>query len=299
MRESLRSVGAGGLRQDLLPVRLYNLAKKWFWDPAAIDFTQDVEDWRRLDHDQREVLLMLLSEFQGGEEAVTLDLLPLIHAIAAEGRVEEEIYLTTFLFEEAKHVEFFGRFLRAVGVTEDLSRFHQPSYKRIFYEELPASMGRLMHDRSPAAQAEAAVTYNIIAEGLLAETGYHSFFLMLRENGLMPGLCAGVERVKNDESRHLAWGIYHISRLIAADPSLHPVVEARASALMEPAIGIIAENFEPFLARGVMPFNLKPDIFVEFGMAQYQKRMDAIERSVGKSVQEVALLTTRELEVEE
>ena len=51
-------------------------------------------------------MLHLTSLFQAGEEAVTLDLLPLIRAIAQEGRIEEEMYLTTFLWEEAKHVDF-------------------------------------------------------------------------------------------------------------------------------------------------------------------------------------------------
>jgi ribonucleoside-diphosphate reductase beta chain len=30
--------------------------------------------------------------------------------IAQEGRLEEEMFLTSFLWEEAKHVEFFSRF---------------------------------------------------------------------------------------------------------------------------------------------------------------------------------------------
>ena len=61
--------------------------------------------------------------FQAGEESVTLDLLPLILAIANEGRLEEEMFLTSFLWEEAKHTDFFSRFLAEVaGVTDDLVR---------------------------------------------------------------------------------------------------------------------------------------------------------------------------------
>jgi ribonucleoside-diphosphate reductase beta chain len=37
-------------------------------------------------------------------------------------------------------------------------------------------MHRLTHDDSPIAQAEASVTYNMIVEGVLAETGYYGFF---------------------------------------------------------------------------------------------------------------------------
>jgi len=57
------------------------------------------------------LILRLLAIFVAGEEAITLDLLPMIRVIAREGRVEEGIFLTSFLFEEANHADFFRRFL--------------------------------------------------------------------------------------------------------------------------------------------------------------------------------------------
>lgn len=63
---------------------------------------------------------------------MTLDLLPLIMTIAKEGRIEEEMYLTTFLFEEAKHMEFFRHALDQVGEKGDLSVYHSDIYKSIF-----------------------------------------------------------------------------------------------------------------------------------------------------------------------
>ena len=97
-------------------MRLFEKAKRHgTWNPSDIDFRQDAADWQRLDAVEREVLLHLTSLFQAGEEAVTADILPLILTVAAEGRLEEEMYLTTFLFEEAKHVEVFRRFLDEVA----------------------------------------------------------------------------------------------------------------------------------------------------------------------------------------
>ena len=102
-----------GLRQDILPMRLYHKAKKLgIWDPQSIDFTQDILDWQHLNDTEKESLLQLTALFQAGEECVTLDLLPLVMVIAREGRLEEEMFLTTFLWEEAKHTEFFRRFSR-------------------------------------------------------------------------------------------------------------------------------------------------------------------------------------------
>ena len=136
-------------------MRLYQKAKRLgIWDPYDVDLSRDRADWLSLTDTQREVLLQLTSLFQAGEESVTLDLLPLLMVVAREGRLEEELFLTSFLWEEGKHTEFFRRVLDEVCVeTGDLERFHGPSYRRLFYEELPASMAALVDDPSPAAQA--------------------------------------------------------------------------------------------------------------------------------------------------
>ena len=96
-----------GLRRDAPAMRLYEKAKRLgIWNPSDIDLRRDRADWLALADDERDILLRLTAMFQAGEEAVTLDLLPLIMTIAAEGRIEEEMFLTTFLFEEAKHTDF-------------------------------------------------------------------------------------------------------------------------------------------------------------------------------------------------
>jgi ribonucleoside-diphosphate reductase beta chain len=83
---------SGGLR-DCFPLRLYQKAKRLgAWDPAAVDFTQDRRDWEGLSELQQETVLSLTSLFMAGEEAVTLDLLPLMLAVARDGRIEEEMY---------------------------------------------------------------------------------------------------------------------------------------------------------------------------------------------------------------
>ena len=104
-----------GLDRSSPPLRLYEKAKKYgVWNPTDIDLTQDQHDWQALQADEKDLLWRLTAMFQAGEEAVTLDLLPLIMVIAKEGRLEEEMFLTTFLFEEAKHTDFFNRFLDEV-----------------------------------------------------------------------------------------------------------------------------------------------------------------------------------------
>jgi ribonucleoside-diphosphate reductase beta chain len=278
---------AGGLR-DCFPLRLYQKAKRLgVWDPATFDFVQDRRDWEGLDDLQRETVLSLTSLFVAGEEAVTLDLLPLVMAIARENRIEEELYLTTFLFEEAKHMELFARFLHEVaGGPTDLDRFHVPSYRKLFYEELPAAMERLLTDSSAGALARASVTYNMIVEGVLAETGYHSYHESLAANDLMPGLCKALVEIKRDESRHIAYGVFLLSRLVAEDGSVWKVIEARMQELFPYALGVVTETFDRY-EDGVTPFGLEMSTFTEFATSQFAKRYDRISRARGKTIDEV------------
>jgi len=268
-----------GLDHGLPPMRLWHKSKKLgIWDPRDIDFTQDRRDWLRLDAQQQDTLLRLSSLFQAGEESVTIELLPLMMTMAAEGRLEDEIYLTAFLWEEAKHVETFRRFLDEVAEEHsDLSRYHTPSYQVIFGDALPTALGRLRHDRSPVAQAEASVTYNLIVEGVLAETGYHAYHAILARHGIMPGMQQAVMLLKRDESRHLAYGVYLLSRLVAehGEP-VWQAIESRMGMLIEPALGVVSEIFD---AYPVMSFGLEISEFTDFALAQFQARTHRIQRA--------------------
>jgi ribonucleoside-diphosphate reductase beta chain len=278
---SFVTTSARGLRHDILPMRLYHKAKKLgIWDPRSIDLRQDVLDWQRCSDGEKEVILAQTALFQAGEESVTLDLLPLIMAVARDGQLEEEMFLTTFLWEEAKHTEFFRRFIDEVIQTpQDLHHYHTPSYRKLFYEELPQTMYALLTDRSPQALARASVTYNMIVEGVLAETGYHSYSDMLEKNNLMPGLRQGIAYLKRDESRHIAYGVFLISRLVAQDRSIWTIVEERMNELLPLALGFIQELGSYADEDGYLPFGLQITDYVTYAMGQFQKRVARIERA--------------------
>lgn len=276
-------------------MRLYEKAKRLgVWNPSDIDFRQDRADWLTLNQEEQDILLRLTAMFQAGEEAVTLDLLPLIMAIAAEGRVEEEMFLTTFLFEESKHTDFFNRFLSEVaGNVTDLSHYHGENYHSIIYQALPEALGRLMVDRSPEAQVRASVTYNVIVEGMLAETGYHAYFTVLERNDLMPGQRRGITLLKQDESRHIAYGIYLLSRLVAADDTLWEVLEGTMNELLTPALGVIGDVFS---AYDPAPFDLQEADFVDFALDQFQKRVARLEKARGASLVDIERATAAVIE---
>jgi ribonucleoside-diphosphate reductase beta chain len=279
-----------GLNRDLPPMRLYERAKKLgIWNPSEIDLRQDQNDWSALGSDERDLILRLLAMFAAGEEAVTLDLLPLIETVAREGRIEEEMYLTTFLFEEAKHTDFFRRFLDEVcAAPVDLTQYHTDNYRMIFYDALPEALLGLKNDSSPAAQIKASVTYNMVVEGVLAETGYHAFFTMLERNNLMPGLRKGITLLKQDESRHIAYGVYLLSRLAAEHPDLWGALQAQMNGLLPSAIGVIGDAFA---AYEVVPFGLVEDDFIQYAMNQFTKRSERLEKAHGSTLDEINRVT--------
>jgi ribonucleoside-diphosphate reductase beta chain len=275
-----------GLNRDLPPMRLYEKAKKLgIWNPSDIDLTRDKQDWTGFTADEKDLIWLLLSMFVAGEEAVTLDLLPLIQAIAQEGRLEEEMFLTTFLFEEAKHTDFFRRFMDEVGGGGvDLSAYHGNSYRQLFYDSLPSALNALRDDASPSNQIRASVTYNMVVEGVLAETGYQAFFIMLERNDLLPGLRKGIFLLKQDESRHIAYGIYLLSRLVAEHPDEWDNLQMQMNTLLPSAIGVIGDAFERYK---VVPFGLVEDDFVNYAMAQFTRRFERLEKAKGASIEEI------------
>lgn len=285
-----------GLNRQHPAMRLFEKAKRLgVWNPSEIDFSQDIEDWRGLAADEQDILLRLTALFQAGEEAVTLDLLPLIQVISAEGRLEEEMFLTSFLWEEAKHTDFFHRFLSEVALARpaELDRFHSPNYRTVIYEALPDALLRLKTDASPAAQVRAAVIYNMIVEGVLAETGYHAYFTVLDQQNILPGQRRGISLLKLDEARHIAYGIFLLSRLISADPTLWPIIEQAMNALLIPALGVVTDVFD---AYDPAPFGLNESMFIDFAVSQFDKRLARLEKARGATLDDIFRVTREVIE---
>jgi len=287
-RRSYSTLKDGGLRHDIPPMRLYHKAKKLgIWDPRSIDLTQDRLHWQQIPEERRDGVLRLIVGFQAGEEAVTLDLLPLILVMAKEGRLEEEMFLTTFLWEEAKHTEFFRRFLDEVAeANEDLHQYRanngNATGRDIFSDDLAGVMSALITDQSPAAQLRASVLYNMFIEGVLAEAGYQRFAALLDQTGMLPGLRQGLGYIKRDESRHIAYGLFLVSRLLAEHPSLWPQVE---------------EQMNELISRFQINAEVPNPEFINAAHFHFQKRMANLARIRGKTLEEVYQATDAEIEV--
>ena len=281
-------------------MRLFQKAKRLgTWDPQTLDFTRDATDWASFNDTERDFLLRTLTLFQAGEEGVTTDLLPLIMAVADEGRIEEEIYLTSFLWEEAKHVEFFRRWLDEIALApDDLERYLTPSYRKLFLEELPTSLRALKIDRSAEAQIRASVTYNMVIEGVLAETGYHGFRQALEANQKLSGLLDGIRLISRDESRHIRYGVFLLDRLINESADGWDVMNRRMNELLGPAMAVVSEFWESYDDANA-PFGQRMETYLEYAASQFDKRMKVLERDRGKSIEDIVKASVADLVEEE
>ena len=282
------SLVAGGLNWDSLPLKLFAGGNAKFWDPADIDFSRDRADWEGLADDERHLATRLCAQFIAGEEAVTEDIQPFMAAMRAEGRLGDEMYLTQFAFEEAKHTQVFRLWLDAVGITEDLHSYldELPAYRQIFYQELPECLNALSTDPSPAAQIRAAVTYNHVVEGMLALTGYFAWHKICVGRGILPGMQELVRRIGDDERRHMAWGTFTCRRHVAADDANWTVFETRMNELIPLALEATEQAFALY---DPMPFNMSVAEFVQYSSEKGMRRFGTISSARGRPIGEIDL----------
>jgi ribonucleoside-diphosphate reductase beta chain len=282
------SLAAGGLNWDSLPLKLFAGGNAKFWDPADIDFTRDRADWEQLTGDERDFALQLCAQFVAGEEAVTEDIQPFMAAMRAEGRLGDEMYLTQFAFEEAKHTQAFRLWLDAVGETDDLHSYLEPllAYRTIFYQELPDCLNALSSDPSPAAQVRASATYNHMVEGMLALTGYYSWHKICAGRGILPGMQELVRRIGDDERRHMAWGTFTCRRHVAADDANWDVFETRMNELLPLGLQATEQGYVRF---DPIPFGMCKDEAMQYASDKGMRRFGTISSARGRPLGEIDL----------
>jgi ribonucleoside-diphosphate reductase beta chain len=223
-----------GLDYESVPWKLWEKSKKLFWDPADVDFSQDAIDWQEMSDNQRTRVALSARGFMVGEEAVTLDIIPLLRCMSDLGRLEDTMYLSMFAMEEAKHTEMFRRWFDAVGLEpaslDDLVKAQQAALgdrPGVFDGALTRVMRRLDTDQSPQAILDASIIYNQLVEGVMAIAGYLRWEETFRRLGKLPGLEAGLKLTQRDERRHIAYGTYLARRTLAENPELWGWLEQR------------------------------------------------------------------------
>jgi ribonucleoside-diphosphate reductase beta chain len=255
--------------------RYYRNAVERHWDPGEIDLETDRErlaEFLRESPDSEEIFDVIrqnIARFGAGEQAVTEDLAPLATALED---IDDQMFITTQIYEEAKHTDFFDRYWREVihAVEDELgierSSPTDPVWYNEDYDELfernERAMAALLDDPTPETFATAYCHYHLTIEGILAQTGYYGMQQSFASDShpelpSLPGLHNGFIKIRQDEGRHVGFGMTKLKELLTeedVDPSL---LSETVMELMPLVNGITAEESEQNEEMGPTPDELR------------------------------------------
>src|SRR6476661_5931780 len=233
---------------ELLSYRqLYELWERQQWATQDLDFTQDRIDWHeRIDADERVQRMTGLSAFFIGEERVTVELAPIMRAAPED---EMRLFLATQIADEARHVAFFDRFYREVGVLEadglrerlqETSAHLNDDFKTLFDEMLHDRADRLASEPEDLVTLVEAITlYHMVIEGSLALTGQHFIIDYNERMGTLPGFRDGFTKVARDEHRHVAFGARFLRDMAGRDGTYREAIQRTLIEVAPVADGVL------------------------------------------------------------
>src|SRR4051794_25717104 len=187
------------------------------WNPGAIDFTADAQNWPKLLPERRERLATLLAGFCVAESAVAEQLTPFADAARGAKLASQESPMAWVFFlqrrDEQRHAQLFDRIadevLKLPGATaadrRQAARAHAtPAILELFEQRLPAMAADLAAGET--GLAEGVSLFHMLLEGVVFDAGQHALLDDLAD-GVLPGVRSGIERVERDERWHVGFGL--------------------------------------------------------------------------------------------
>ena len=193
-----------------------------------------------------------LSAFFIGEQKVAEELGPIMRAAPTE---DQRIFLCTQIADEARHVRFFERFYREVGVLEsdglaemlaETSEHLNENFGRLFDEMLKQRTDRLSDEPEDGeALVEAVTIYHMVIEGMLALTGQHFIMDYNESEGTLPAFVEGFQNVARDEHRHVAFGSVFLREKANEDERFKRAIQRTLEEVLPVADGVLTPPWAP------------------------------------------------------
>jgi ribonucleoside-diphosphate reductase beta chain len=288
-RPDFQATSDPGLRERETPLldyhSLYKLWERQQWAVQDLDFTQDRIDWEeRIGPEERYMRMYGLSAFFCGEQRVAAELGPIMRAVPDE---DMRVFLCTQIADEARHVAFFDRFYREVGVLEadglqarleETSAHLNPEFNTLFDEMLHSRVARLaVEPEDREALVEAITIYHMITEGMLALTGQHFIIDFNEKAGTLPGFVEGFTNVARDEHRHVAFGARFLRDLAREDPRNGAAIQRALAEAGPVAEGVLRPKWVPDdVGDDVVLFGASVDETRAFAMQALARRLKVI-----------------------
>lgn len=288
-------------------MRYYRNAVERHWDPFEIDLEVDRENLLahlfEVEEPKRHLdgLRLGVARFGAGEQAVTEDLAPL--AVALSG-IDDQMFLTTQLYEEAKHTDYFDRYWQEVihhveaeigwelSSPTDPEWFNEPYYE--LFERNEAATHRVIDMPTPENLAKAYCHYHLVIEGILAQTGYFGMQKSYsaehhQELPHLPGLYEGFTRIRQDEGRHVGFGMAKLKDLVESGEVDPQLLDDTVNELLPLVDGIAANPEDQYIEDVGIP----PDEMRQFAADKHIQRMEQI-KDAAQEVPDIESLTQLE-----
>ena len=292
------------LDEDEKGFRYYRNAVERHWDPQDVDLSVDRENVSKLPDEVFEQLHVSLAKFGAGEQSVTEDLSPLAVVLSD---VEDQMFVTTQLYEEAKHTDFFDRYWKQVIHPEEDARGWErtspldPEWFDDDYVELfdrnDEAMARLLTDDTPENRAKAYCHYHLVIEGILAQTGYYGLTKVwgpqVEEYPELPGLVEGINLIRQDEGRHVGFGMAKLRDLVQSGEVDAELLDETVGELVLLVQGTLTPDEEEQEALDELPQVLDDDELTEYAVGKHTERMGQIT-DAAQAIPDVDQLTALE-----
>jgi ribonucleoside-diphosphate reductase beta chain len=256
------------------PQVLYRHWEHEQWNPFEIDLSSDRAQWENgLSDDDRGLVHWALASLMVAEERITTQFAGLVMAADTE---EESTFLATQQVDEARHMQFYGRFQDEViaapgAIAAHVARSRAElgdAFAAIFDQALSGAHARLAADpRDAGAKVDFVTTYHLVIESTLGLTAFEFITRYLRDQELLPGFVDGYSRIHHDEHRHIGYGIWFLRAAVRRDPALadrvrltlRDLLPAVSSALTPPdregtdweALGASGDEIRAFALTGL------------------------------------------------
>jgi ribonucleoside-diphosphate reductase beta chain len=207
------------------PQQLYRRWEDSQWSPFAIDLSRDIDQWPTVrDSATAELVLYALASLMVAEERITTKFSGLV---GAHGSEEEATFLATQQVDEARHMQFYARFQDEVIAEPGTIAAHverargqvSDAFRAIFDVALVNAHEALV--AAPAdlsAKVRFVAIYHLILEATLGLTSFKFITAYLDDQGLLPGFVEGYSKIHDDETRHIAYGVWFLRETVRDQP---------------------------------------------------------------------------------
>ena len=197
---------------------LYYLWERQGWEAGKIDLSPDSQQWGHLDPALRRAVGDSVAWRRQRAEVAISALVPFVDLAPDE---EQQVFLTTQLVDEARHLVFFDRvqaevFRESAGGSADRgSQVVDPALRSLLSDVVPRHMQQLREKGAGVAQLSAAmVDLHLVIVGALALTEQAALVSHLETDDALPGIRDGLTLEAGAAHRHVVFALGFLAEAV-------------------------------------------------------------------------------------